>query len=263
MKLQTVEIDGKVYVETEGGNPILAMDDGKRVPFDVPHSYATISRLNNELKTSRESATGIETRLRTFDGIEDPDAARSALETVRNLKDGDLVKAGEVEVIKSQAKKTAEDAVQAEVKRGADKVRATEKERDHYRTLFTSEKIGRVFSGSKFIADKCIIPAPMMQSQFGGHFRVEDDGKIVAYDGDQKIFSRTKHGDIAEPDEALEILVEKFPYRDSIMKGTGSSGSGARSSMNAVGQKQMSRAEFDALPQERKSKVAREYAIYD
>ncbi len=262
MKLATVELDGKTYAEVDDGKPVFLGDDGKRIAFDAPHTVATISRLNGETKSQREAREAAENRLKGYEGIDDPDAARSALETIRNLKDGDLIKAGEVEVIKAQAKKTADDQVAAEAKRNAQRIKDAEKERDHFKGLFTSEKIGRVFSGSKFIAEKCNIPAPMMQAQFGSQFRVED-GKVVAYDGDQKIFSRTKPGDIADPDEALEILVDGFAYRDNILKGTGSSGSGARAGTNASGQRQMSRKEYDALPMAQKAKLAREVSLYD
>jgi hypothetical protein len=262
MKLKTLELDGRTYAEVEDGKPVFVADDGKAIAFDAPHTVATIARLNGETKAHREAREAAEGRLKGFEGIEDPDAARSALETIRNLKDGDLVKAGEVEVIKNQAKKTAEEQVAAEARRSAERIKNAEKERDHFKGMFTSEKIGRVFSGSKFIADKCTLPAPIMQAQFGNNFRVED-GRVVAYDGDQKIFSRTKPGDIADPDEALEILVDGFAYRDSILKGTGSSGSGARPGTNAAGQRQMSRKEFDALSPGQKSKLAREVTLYD
>lgn len=262
VKLKTIDIEGRTYAEVDDGKPVFLADDGKDIAFDAPHTVSTIARLNGEAKSHREAREAAEGRLKGFEGIDDPDAARSALETIRNLKDGDLVKAGEVEVIKSQAKKTAEEQVAAEARRSAERIKNAEKERDHFKGMFTSEKIGRVFSGSKFIAEKCNIPVPMMQAQFGNHFRVEDN-RVVAYDGDQKIFSRTKPGDVADPDEALEILVDSFAYRDSILKGTGSTGSGARPGMTATGQKQMSRKEFNALSPAQKAKLAREVTLYD
>lgn len=264
MKLKTVDIDGKTYAEVDDGKPVFLADDGKAIPFDAPHTVATIARLNGESKTQREAREAAEIRLKGYEGIDDPDAARSALETIKNLKDGDLIKAGEVEVIKAAAKKAADDQVANAMKSSATKIKELEKDRDGYRGLYTSEKIGRVFNGSKFIADKCIIPAPMMQAQFGSAFKVED-GKVIAYDGEQKIFSRSKPGEVAEPDEALEILVDAYPYRDSIIKGSGSSGGGARPSGNGGGShNQMSRAEFKKLSPTRQRELALKHIeLYD
>ncbi len=263
MKLKTLELDGKVYAEVDDGKPVFVADDGKAIPFDAPHTVATIARLNGESKAHREAREALEAKLKGYEGIEDPDAARSALETVRNLKDGDLIKAGEVEVIRAAAKKAADDQVAAAMKLSATKIKDLEKDRDGLRSLYTNEKIGRVFNGSKFISEKCIVPAPMMQAQFGAAFRIED-GRVVAYDGDNKVFSRTKPGDFAEPDEALEILVDQYPFRDAILKGSGSSGSGARSGTTASGQHQMSRAEFSKLPPLQQRKHALEnIQLYD
>lgn len=263
MKLATLDIDGKTYAEVDDGKPVFLGDDGKRIPFDAPHTIATIARLNGETKAQREAREAAEGRLKGFEGIEDPDAARAALETVRNLKDGDLIRAGEVETIKVAARRAADEQVQNEARRSGARIKELEKERDQFRGLYTGEKIGRVFSGSKFIAEKCLVPSPMMQAQFGGHFRVED-GRVVAYEGDAKIMSMAKPGDVAEPDEALELLVNAYPYRDAILKGTGSSGSGARHGGSAGGLKQISRKEFDALPPLQQRKLALEHVqIYD
>jgi hypothetical protein len=263
MKLQTVDIDGKTYAEVEDGKPVFMSDDNKRIAFDAPHTIATVNRMNGETKAQREAREGLERRLKDYDGIDDPDAARTALETIRNLKDGDLVKAGEVETVRAAARKAADEQVANEVKRSGLKIKDLEKERDQFRSLYTNEKIGRVFNGSKFINDKCLVPAPMMQSQFGSHFRVEE-GNVVAYNGDAKIMSVSRPGDVAEPDEALELLVNAYPFRDAILKGTGSSGAGSRPSNGSSGERRMSRAEFEKLPPMQQRKLALEHvSFYD
>jgi hypothetical protein len=67
----------------------------------------------------------------------------------------------------------------------------------------------------------------MVQARFGNAFKLEGDA-IVAYDTTgNKIFSRLKPGDIAGFDEALDILIDAYPYRDHILKGSGASGGGA------------------------------------
>ncbi|MCA4286808.1 hypothetical protein LDY35_18895, partial [Acinetobacter baumannii] len=109
MKLKTVTIDGKVYAEVDGDKPIYIHDDGKEMPHDAPHSVATIARLNNEAKTHREAKEAAEKALKAFEGIEDPAAAKKALQTIQNLDDKKLVDAGEVEKVKAEAIKAVEE----------------------------------------------------------------------------------------------------------------------------------------------------------
>lgn len=248
MKLKLTE-DGKSALINDKGLPIYVRDDGTEMPFDAPATIATISRLNGEAKSHREAKEAAEAKLKTFDGIEDPEAARKAIELTKNIDDGKLLSAGKVEEIKAAARRTAEEQVAAAVKSGAEALKAAEADRDKLRSELYGEKIGGSFNRSKLIADKFAIPADMVQARFGQNFKVED-GKIVAYDATgNKVFSVTKHGDLAEFDEALEILVNAYPYKDSILKGANNSGSGARQSNGAGGTgKTMRKSEYDALP---------------
>ena len=66
----------------------------------------------------------------------------------------------------------------------------------------------------------------MVQSVFGKHLKIED-GNVVAYDAHgNKLYSKARPGEAADFDEALEILVDQYPYRDQILKGSGHSGGG-------------------------------------
>jgi hypothetical protein len=249
MKLKVTEIAGKSYAEVQDGKPIFIDDDSKEVAFDVPHTKATITRLNGESKAFRERAEKAETSLKAFDGIEDPEAARKAIEVVAYLDSGKLLSAGKVEEIKAAAKKAAEDQVAAANKGYTEKLSVTEKERDTLRNDLYAEKIGGSFNRSKLITEKAAIPADMMQARFGGAFKIEDN-RIVAYDqAGNKIFSRVKAGEVADFDEALETLIDQYPYRDQILKGANHSGSGARPGANGAngGKRTITRTEFAKL----------------
>lgn len=232
-----LKLDANGNVVLQDGKPVYIHDDGKEVAFDAAATVATISRLNGEAKSHRERAEAAEGKLKSFDGITDPAAAVKALNIVKNLDEKKLVDAGQVEQVKAEAIK----AVRAEFD-------PVVKERDALKDQLFSEKIGGAFARSKVIADKFAIPADLVQARFGQHFKVED-GKTVAYDASgNRIFSRARPGEFADFDEALEVLVDNYPYKAQILKGSGASGGGAHGGgPGAGGKKSYSRQQFDSL----------------
>ena len=216
MKLKTVTIENKTYAEVnEQGLPLYIHDDGKEVAHDAPQTVATISRLNGEARTNRERYETAETSLKAFEGIEDPTAAKKAMETLKNFDDKKLVDAGEVEKVKAEAIKAIED-----------KYAPIVQERDAFQTQLHNELIGGGFARSKYIQDNIAVPADMIQATFGKNFQIEN-GKVVAVGADgQKIYSRTRPGEVADFDEALESLVGGYQHKDSILKGGQGSGGG-------------------------------------
>jgi hypothetical protein len=234
MKLK-LDADGHAVVQD--GKPVYVHDDGKEVAFDAQTTIATITRLNSEAKGHREAKEAAEAKLKGFEGIDDPSAALKALTIVKNLDDKKLVDAGEVEKVKQEAIK----AVRAEFE-------PILKERDTLKGELYGEKIGGSFARSKFIADKIAIPSDLVQARFGNNFEVKD-GKIVAKDqAGNAIYSRSKPGEIADFEEALEMLVDAYPQKDAILKGTGSTGTGARGSTGVgTGSKVMPRSQFEKL----------------
>jgi hypothetical protein len=230
-------LDANGNVVVRNGKPVYVHDDGKEVEFDAPATVQTISRLNGEAKSHRERAEAAEGSLKTFEGITDPAAARKALETVQNLDHKKLVDAGDVEKVKAEAIKAVEEKYAPIVKKA-----------ETLEQALYSEKIGGSFSRSKAIVEKFAIPADLVQARFGSAFAIED-GKIVAKDqSGNKIFSRSRPGELADFDEALEVLVDQYPYKDQILKGSGASGGGAgASNAGAGGKKTITRAQFEAL----------------
>jgi hypothetical protein len=260
MKLKTIEVNGVAYGELEDGKPVYVADDGKSVLFDYPSTLATISRLNGEAKGHRERAEAAEERLKGFEGIEDPTKALKALEIVKNLDDKKLIEAGEVEKVRQEAAAAYEEKVRGIEKKYAPVI----KERDEYKNSLFQEIVGGAFSRSKFIGEKLAIPADLAQAKFGNSFIIEE-GKVVGKNAaGERIFSRSRPGEVANFDEALEALVEDYPYRDSILKGSGASGSGAGGSTRTVGgKKTMTRAAFDALDPTAKVAAVKDTAIVD
>jgi len=98
----------------------------------------------------------------------------------------------------------------------------------------------------------------MLQARFGQSFKVEE-GKVVAYDGSgNKIYSRSKPGETAGFDEALEFLVENYPQKDHILKASGNSGGDSRTTQHQAGQKTMKRTAFDQLSPGDKSQAMKD-----
>lgn len=244
-----LKLDDQGHVVLSDGKPVYVHDDGKEIAFDGAQAFAKIGQLTSENKAHRTRAEELDGKVKLFEGIEDPDAAKRALETVKNIKDGDLIAAGKVEEIKAAAKKAAEEQVEAANKQFLADLTKTKTERDTLQQQLYDERIGGSFDRSKFIAEKLAIPGDLARAAFGKAFKIEE-GKVVAYDANgNKLFSRERPGDIANFDEALETLVEHYPHRDQILKGSGASGSGANGGGGGgSGSKALTRDAFAALP---------------
>ena len=213
-----LKLDENGHVVVQDGKPVYVHDDGKEVAFDAPQTVATITRLNGEAKTHREAKEQFEAQAKAFEGL-DPVKVKEALNIVQNLDAKKLVDAGEVDKVKAEItdalKKTYEPQIQQ-----------LTTERDAVQQQLHGELIGGGFARSKFIQDNIAVPVDMIQATFGKNFQIEN-GKVVAVGADgQKIYSRTRPGEVADFDEALETLVGGYQHKDSILNGNRSGGGG-------------------------------------
>ena len=252
-----LKLDDQGHAVLQDGKPVYIYDDGKELPFDAAGTAGTISRLNGEAKSHRERAEAAEGKLKLFDGIEDGEAARKALETIKNIDEGKLIAAGKVEEIKLAAQKAAQDQVAAASKTHTEELAKAQQGLAQRDQTIHNLLIGGSFKGSKLISEKFAIPADMVESHFGKAFKVED-GKVVAYGDDgNKIFSRVRAGELADFDEALETLVERYPHKDYILKSSGANGGGApHSGGGNGGKKSITRQQFDQMNPAEKSAFA-------
>lgn len=244
-----LKLDENGNVVLQDGKPVYVHDDGKEVAFDAPATVQTIARLNSEAKSHRERAEGAEKTLKGFEGIADPAAALKALEVVANLDQKKLIDAGEVDQLKAEISR----AFQAQLDEANTKVAG-------YEQQLYAEKIGGAFARSQLIAEKFAIPADLVQARFGSAFKIED-GKTVAYDqSGNKIFSRSRPGELADFEEALESLVEQYPYKDQILKAPGSGGMGSDASKPSA-RPGASAGDFGGSRDERRAAIAQKYGL--
>lgn len=258
MKLKLDENGHAVVLD---GKPVYVHDDGKEVAFDAIATVGTITRLNGEAKSHRERAEAAEAKYKPFEGLEDPEAARKAMETIKNIDEGKLIAAGKVEEIKAAAQKAAQDQVPAASKTHAEELARTKGDLDNLTNELYAEKIGGGFTRSKLIADKFAIPADLVQARFGSAFKIEE-GKIVAYDqAGNKIFSRARPGELADFDEAIETLVDQYPYKEQILKSSGTNGGGAGPSGGGGGGQGKQAGNFGGSRDERKAAIAARFDL--
>lgn len=228
--------DGTEAVVMQDGNPVWVAEDGAE---GVIRSDAIATR-NAENKTLRERAEAAEGNLAKYAKITDPDKALEALETVKSLKQGDLLKAGEVEAVKNSMKTEFQQLIDD-----------AKKEAETARTELNSMRTTTAFTTSEFVTKKLAIPADIAQATFEKHTKFED-GKLVVYGADgNKIMSKKKIGEVADFEEGIERFVtEHYPNKDKILVGgnQGGSGNNGGGGGGQPGKSTYKMADFEKLP---------------
>jgi len=255
MPLKIVEIEGVKYAALNESDDVIYTDaDGKEIGHNGEILAARLQEVNAESAARRHKLKELEEKISTFDGIEDPAAAIKAMETVKNFDDKKLIDAGEVERIKTEAIEGTEKKYQDLI---AERYTPLEGEVDRMQARLDNEIIANLFANSKFIKERMTVPASMIRSSFGEHFKIEKDQLVMRYPNGDEIFSKSRPGDKADFEEAMELLVDASPMREYILKGadhrggTGGPGPGT-GSVDHAGQKVIKRSEFEKLDPQRK-----------
>lgn len=226
------KLDENGKVETKDGNPIWVTAEGAEQTM----AGDTITRLNGEARGHRERAEKAEKTVEAFKDI-DPETARKALETVGKLDAKKLIDAGEVDKVRD-AVKGEYTGLLSEKDAALAKANST----------ISSMRIKSVFDGSEFIRDRVAMPRDFFEAAMVNNFK-DEDGKVVAYDrSGNRIMSKKTVGEYAAPDEALELLVEMHPQKDTILRAPAAGGSGSQGGGGARGGgRYMSRGDFAKL----------------
>lgn len=245
------DANGNVVLD-EQGFPVWVNEKGEERGYDVERMFNKITDLNAEAKGHREAKEKAEKMLESFNGI-DPTAAREAVQKMQAITDKKLYESGDVEKLKGEINQTWQTKYDAEVAA-----------RQKIENQFREEKIGGAFGRSKFIGEKLVVPADMVQALFARNFSLDEAGRVVASDSKgSPIYSRKSPGELADFDEAVEILVDSYPQRDRIMKSAQAPGSGNRGNGGGSNQTTMTRAQFAALTPAAQAEFAAKGTITD
>lgn len=219
----------------------IAMNDGRPVYIDAnggenPFDLTTLARLNSEAAGHRRTAKEAAEKLKLYDGI-DAEAARAALQRVADMQGKEMIDKGEVDKLRS--------TINAEWEK---KYGTATAEAESLKGQIANLMLENAFGNSAFIREKIAVPLGMMRDTFGKHFKVED-GRLVAYGMDgNKLFSAKNPGGDPDFEEAINLLVSGYAYKDQILRGTDKNGTGLPgNSGNRGNQRTLRRSDFNKM----------------
>lgn len=225
-------VDGSVVVD--GSNLTIINDDGNEHQFDWEHAVTKIRTLSDErdgLRIRAENSEGERDELRSkYSSIENPKEALEALELKKNLDGAKLIEAGKVETIKAEAVEGYEQQIQdAKEANDLETAKLLEIIAARNGTIYKLDVKNR-FKMCPFVLQKVAMDPEFAFDALGRHFVQQEDGSIIPYyDPDaetpKRVMSRTKTGEIAEFDEAIELIIDKHPKKSAILRSGNAKGS--------------------------------------
>jgi len=199
--------EGNLVFENE--NIVLLNEKDEEVVFLAPQN---LSGLHAESAKHRKEAKEAKAALAKFEGVD--------LDEVKELKafrDNNKDAKEQIEQIKNQITETFSEKI-------AEKDKTLSEKDAVIRKLAITSK----FSGSEFITKNTVLPAEIAEAYFGANFEVKEDGSIVAKLNGNELYSKKRPGELATFDEAIEMIVDQSPYKDTIARDPGHTGTGAR-----------------------------------
>jgi hypothetical protein len=218
--------DGHVKLSDDGHPVYRDTESGAETPINGPQALEKITSLNSENKKWREQYEGASEKAKRFEAIGDPEVALKALETVKALDDGQLVKVEKLEA----AKKEAISGLQAELEQARQTLQREQ-------AAFESAAKLRLFGGDTFKGTRfegveeaayslLANSLEVVRNRETGAVAYGADGQpvIIAKHNGEPIISQTQHGETATGQEALQLLLAKSGLRDRIQMTAGGSG---------------------------------------
>lgn len=250
--------EGSAILVDDKGHPVVINDNGEEIGLDAIHLFSKIPSLQAEAKKYRENMQTAQKTLDKFKGIDDPEKAIEALEKVKSFDESQMMKIDEVDKLKASLLKTEQEKFD-DLKNSMQQIIEEKQslignqQRDIYNAMVSNQFSKSIyFSGAE---PKTILNPEVAEAYFKDFFRVEKvDGKtsVVGYydkNGEQKIFSKSKPGNLADFDEAVgEIINNNQSLKDYLKQSSGSGAPGSSKSSSKLADKKML---FELSPKQR------------
>ena len=217
-------LDENGNVVLKDGCPVYKFEDGSESPFDAKATLEAkdkkIANLTEEKTRLFTKAEGFKADLKKFDGV-DIEAAKEAIETVKNIKSKDLMDANGIKILKSEMTQGFEKE-KSDLKDGFTKQIEQEKRKTAEKDSIIKNLLIRTkFANSPHFTGenrKTIYPPDDAVKIFGDRFIVDDKLNVFAVDSNGEVLKSQKtHGEPADFEEAMTRIIEEHPNRERIL----------------------------------------------
>ena len=193
------------------------------------------AKLMREVMQKKEKVRELETRLRTFEGI-NPDEVRALLAEKKKAEEEALEKRGEFDRLKARM---AEEH-QTELKAVKDQFAEITNLNQSLNKTIEELTVGQAFSSSNFISQDTVLTPSKARIIYGSHFDIEG-GQIVAYDKPRGASERTKlvdaRGAALPFEDALKRIVDADPDKDTMIRSKAKAGAESKTETVKVREK--------------------------
>lgn len=222
-----LKVDEKGSAVLKDGMPVCVHEDGTEFVHDIDSAVRKINNFNEERDRHTKRYAELESKFKPYETL-DPDEVRDALEIKKNLSEKKLLDLDGVKAIKKEMRTSFDLERDDLVKQHKETIEKIQNERKADQDLIYNLMVSEQFHKSPFFTGddrKTIYNAQDATKIFGEHFRVErdpDSGKasVKAYLDDKPILSRQNHGEPADFEEAIGILIDRHPFKDAILRGS-------------------------------------------
>jgi hypothetical protein len=253
MKLALDDDGNPVVKKTEDGKilPVYEYEDGTQKEFNAG---ATLDGLNKKINALTEEKDRHFEKLQTAEeklkeyGSVDIDKAKNALRVVKNLEDQKLIDEKGVEAVKVEVRKEMRELSD---EREGNLKKAHENDRVEWDKKFNSQEklirnlvVGNLFANSDYFSgdnQRTIYPADDASKIFGHHVDVKiEDGQVgvtMRDNAGKTIISKVEHGEPADFNEGIGIILDKHPRKESILRAGHEAGPKSAGNIDSKGKK--------------------------
>ena len=220
--------DGTAVVQD--GKPVFVDEEkGTELPLDANEVFNKYHTLGEENKQWRLKHKEAEAALKQFEGL-DLETVKANLDAVEKLKQVDMAKKGELEALKAEFQMLADKRLTETTQGYENKLKAISEKAQALESRLTKNTIRNHFLNSAFIKENVAVPPDMIEAAFGNRFKVTEDDKVIALGEDgSPMLSEKKLTEVADFEEALELMIKKYPHKDAILKNKQNPGGGMNS----------------------------------